>query len=87
MQDKTYKKAMVETMMVETFNSSEARFNHLLSCDMSLEEVVTVSRAMKLLIDKSLEQSIQKIIDKQEPVPPTPTPPPTPDSLFDPSMN
>lgn len=85
MDKKEYKQAMIETMLIESLTNNEARFSHLLSSGFTLQEVVTVSRAMKLLIDKSLEQVVQKILDKQEPVmqqPPHPT-----GSFFDPSMN
>lgn len=82
--DKTYKEIMIETLLVESLTSNEARFNHLLSSGFTLQEVVTVSRAMRLLIDKALEQTVQKILDVQEE---TPSPPPTTGSFFDPSMN
>ena len=77
---------MIETMLIESLVNNEARFAHLLSSGFTLQEVVTVSRAMQLLIDKALEQAVQKILDVQE-EPPLPLPPPTTGSFFDPSMN
>ncbi len=66
MDNKIYKEVMVETMMVETLMSHEARFNHLLSSGLPLQEVVTLSRAMKLLVDKALDQVVQQLLDSQE---------------------
>lgn len=80
---KEYRQVMVETMLVESLTNNEARFSYLFSNDMSLQEVATVARAMKLLIDNALDQAVQKIIDNQAAIPP----PPTNGSFFDPSMN
>lgn len=85
MDNSDYRKAMIETMLVESLTNNEARFAHLLSSGFTLQEVVTVSRAMRLLIDKALEQVVQKILDVQEETPPPS--PPTTGSFFDPSMN
>lgn len=83
MDNKSYREVMVETLLVETLNNNVARFDHLLSSGLSLQDMVMVSRAMRLLVDKALEQSVQKVIDIAEPMPP----PPTHGFPFDPSMN
>ena len=87
MKNLTYREMMVETMLVETLNNNVTRFDHLLRGGMCLGEIVTMARAMRLLVDKALEQSIQKVIDSQEPVPPTVAQQPDYDFPFDPNMN
>lgn len=88
MNKEDYRKVMVEVMLVESLTTNATRFDLLLKSGFSLAEVVSVSRAMKSLVDKGLEQVVQRLLDKQEEPPPSPPPsPPTTSSFFDPSMN
>lgn len=66
MDNKTYKDILLETMLVDTLVAQEGRFNHLLASGMPLQEVVALSRATKEVIDKALNQVVQRLLDDQE---------------------